>query len=218
MQDDLFSRIKKAIVELDAQNVAKLTEEVMQTGVDPIEAIQKAYMTGVRKVGDLFEAGEYFLPELVAAGAMVKEATGKIKKLIPKDKVISKGKVVLGTVQGDIHDLGKNLVGTMLSANGFEVIDIGVDCPTDKFIDQALEINAELIGASCLLTMSAPEQNKLVERLKERGLRDRFKVIIGGAAADSEWADEIGSDGYAADLAEAVQLASLLIGKTKEGE
>ena len=147
---------------------------------------------------------------------MVREATGKVKRLIPKDTVVSKGKVVLGTVQGDVHDLGKNLVGTMLSANGFEVLDIGVDCPPDRFIDQALEINAELIGASCLLTMSAPEQKKLMERLKERGVRDRFKVIIGGAAVDNAWADEIGSDGFAADLAEAVQLASLLIGQPRE--
>lgn len=217
MEDDLFSRIQKAIIALDEKKLAELTNEVTGTDVDPMQAIQKGYVQGIQKVGEYFETGDYFLPELVVAAAMVKEAVDKVEKLIPKDKVVLRGKIVLGTVLGDIHDIGKNLVGTMLTANGFDVIDIGIDCPVEKFADRAIQEDAQLIGVSCLLTMTAPEQKKLIEHLKERGIRDRFKVIVGGAAADSDWAKEIGSDGYAADLIKAVELASSLISKGKGG-
>ncbi len=211
MSDDLYSNIQKAIIELDDHALAKLTEDVVASGVDLIEALQKAYAVGIRKVGDLFESGEYFLPELVSAGAMVKEAVQKLESLIPAEQGLNKGKIVLGTVEGDIHDLGKNLVGNMLAAGGFKVVDLGVDCPVDKFIDCAIEEKAQLIGASCLLTMTVPELGKLLRRLKEREVRDRFKVIIGGAAVDKAWAEEIGADGYGLDLIAAVQVASSLI-------
>ena len=215
MSDDLYSNIQKAIVDLDEQKLAELTEEVIGSGTDLIGALQKAYAVGIRKVGDLFESGEYFLPELVSAGAMVKEAVQKVESLIPADKNFSKGKIVLGTVEGDIHDLGKNLVGSMLSAGGFEVVDLGVDCSADKFIDRAIEEKAQLIGASCLLTMTTPELGKLLRRLKEREVRDRFKVIVGGAAVDKSWAEEIGADGYGLDLIAAVQVASSLINRSE---
>ena len=213
MTDDLFSKIREAIVVLDDESLVDFTDEIINSGVDPLEAIQKAYVVGIRKVGELFESGEYFLPELVRAAEIAKNSVSKVEKLIPKDKSISKGKIVLGTVLGDIHDIGKSLVGTMLVANGFEVIDLGVDCHPEKFVDQAVEENADIIGASCLLTMTAPEQKKLIECLKERGVRDRVKVIVGGAAVTSAWADEIGADGYGVDLMEAVQVVESLMGR-----
>ena len=144
---------------------------------------------------------------------MVKESVSRVEDLIPKEKQVSKGKILMGTVEGDIHDLGKSLVGTMLSAAGFDVVDIGIDCPVNRFIDRALEEKADIIGASCLLTMTVLEQKKLIDRLKERGIRDKFKVMVGGAAVDRSWASEIGADGYGADLTEAVQIASKLLGK-----
>jgi methylmalonyl-CoA mutase cobalamin-binding domain/chain len=125
--------------------------------------------------------------------------------------VIHKSKVVIGTVAGDIHDIGKNLVISWMSTQGFEMVDIGVDCPVDKFIDRAIEEEADIIGASCLLTMTAPEQMKLVERMKERGLRESFKVLVGGAAIDKAWAEEIGADGFAGDMREAAEVALSLL-------
>jgi len=216
MSEDLFSEIQKAIVDLDEEKVSRLTEEVIARAIDPMEAIEKAFTPGIQRVGQLFEAGDYFLPELIIAGKMVKEAAGKIEKLIPPEQILRKGKIVLGTVQGDIHDIGKNLVATMLSTRGLEVIDIGVDCPADKFIDRALEEKTDLIGASCLLTMTVPQQAKLIECLKVRGLRDRFRVLLGGAATDRAWAGRIGADGFGQDLREAAEVALALLEKKKE--
>ena len=215
-REELFSRIEKSIVELDEESLTKLTEEAITTKVDLVEVTEKAYMVGIQRVGELFEVGDYFLPELIRAAEIVKEAITKIEKLIPQDKVIRKGKIVIGTVAGDIHDIGKNLVITWLSTQGFEVVDIGVDCPVDKFIDRAIEENTDIIGASCLLTMTAPEQKKLIERMKERGVRERFKVLIGGAAIDGARASEIGADGFAGDMREAAEVALSLLAERKE--
>ncbi len=214
MPEDLFAKIQQAVVELDEESLRKLTEEAIAAKVDPAEAIDKAYTAGIRKVGELFEKGDYFLPELIRAAAIVKEAVAKVEKLIPEGQVIRKGKIVMGTVAGDIHDIGKNLVIIWISTRGIEAVDIGVDCPVDRFIDRAIEENADIIGASCLLTMTAPEQKRLIERMKERGIRHRFKVLVGGAAIDEAWAEEIGADGFADDMKEAADVAlSLLAGR-----
>ena len=150
MSEELFGKIQKAVVELDEESLHKLTEEAIAAKVDPVEAIEKAYTVGIQKVGELFETGDYFLPELIRGAEIVKDAVTKMEKLIPPDRVIRKGKIVIGTVAGDIHDIGKNLVITWVSTRGFEMVDIGVDCPVDKFIDRALEENADIIGVSCL--------------------------------------------------------------------
>lgn len=146
---------------------------------------------------------------------MVRVSVEKIRKLIPNDQVLFKGKIVLGTVAGDIHDIGKNLVKIWMSTQGFEVVDIGVDCPVDTFIDRAIEEKANLIGASCLLTTLTPEQKKLVERMKERGVRGDFLVIIGGAAVDAAYARDIEADGFGSDLQEAAEVAISLLAKTR---
>lgn len=216
MQDDIFAKIREAIVSLDEVKLDQLTGEIVAKKVNALEAIEKAYAVGIQEVGAMFERGDYFLPELVQAAEMVKASVARLQKLIPKGQGISKGKVVIGTVQGDIHDIGKHLVATMLSTRGIEVIDIGVDCPVAKFIDRAVEEKADIIGASTLLTMTAPEQVKLIESLQERGMRERFKVIVGGAAVDRTWAEKIGADGFGADLNEAVNVVlSLLDEKDK---
>ncbi|MBI2860566.1 MAG: cobalamin B12-binding domain-containing protein [Chloroflexi bacterium] len=215
MSEELFSGIQNAIVELNEQALSDLTGEVLAAGVNPVKVIEEAYTVGIQRVGKLFEDGDYFLPELIAAAEMVKDSVDRLQKTIPKGSIKDKGVFLIGTVAGDIHDIGKNLVATMLSTQGIKVIDIGVDCPVDKFIDRALEEEADIIGASCLLTMTAPEQKKLVDRLRERGLRDRFKVIVGGAAVDHTWARDIGSDGYAADLKEAVDVALSMLAAGK---
>jgi methanogenic corrinoid protein MtbC1 len=211
MAEELYAKIQKAIVDLDKESLNKLTEEAIATKVDPVEAIEKAYTVGIQRVGKLFEVGDYFLPELINGAQIVKEAVTEIEKLIPRDRLISKGKVVIGTVAGDIHDIGKNLVITWMSTQGLEVVDIGVDCPVDKFIDRAIEEKADIIGASCLLTMTAPEQMKLIKRIEERGQRERFKVIVGGAAINKAWAEEIGADGFGGDMTEAAEVALSLL-------
>lgn len=211
MAEELYAKIQKAIVDLDKESLNKLTEEAIATKVDPVEAIDKAYTVGIQRVGKLFEIGDYFLPELIHGAQIVKESVTEIEKLIPRDRVSRKGKVVIGTVAGDIHDIGKNLVIGWMSTQGLEMVDIGVDCPVDKFIDRAIEEKADIIGASCLLTMTAPEQMKLVKRMEERGQRERFKVIVGGAAIDKAWAEEIGADGFAGDMREAAEVALSLL-------
>lgn len=215
MNEELFSRIQQAIVGLAEEDLARLTEEVLATGTDPVAAIEKAYMPGIQKVGELFETGEYFLPELIQAAEIAKAAISKIEKSIPRGQIVRKGKIVIGTVKGDIHDIGKNLVITWIATRGIEAIDLGVDCHVDRFIDRALEENADIIGASCLLTSTAPEQERLIKRMREREVRDRFQVVVGGAAIDSIWAEKIGADGYAADLREAAEVILSLLARKK---
>jgi len=214
-KEELFSKIQKSIVELDEEAITKLTDEVLAKRLDPIEVIDEAYTTGIQQVGRLFETGEMFLPEMLGAADLVRKAVSKIERLLPRRKMTRKGKIVIGTVAGDIHDIGKNLVITWLSIQGFEVVDIGVDCPADKFIDSAIEEEADIVGASCLLTMTAPEQKKLIERMKERNVRERFKVLVGGAAINNLFAKEMGADGYAADMKEAADVALSLLAERR---
>lgn len=211
--NELFGQIQTAIVELDDAEVMNLTEKVVTSGADMVEAVEKGYTAGIRTIGEKFESGEVFLPELVFGAKMVKEALTELEKLMPGQNVEKLGKFIMGTVAGDIHDIGKDLVVTMLSTRGIEVIDIGVDCPVDKFIDAAIEHKADIIGASCLLTMTLPELKKLAERMQERGVRDDFKFVVGGAAVSQEYADMIGADGYGADLKEAVDISLSFLSK-----
>jgi trimethylamine corrinoid protein len=212
-KEELFSKIQGAVVELNEEKLIRLTKELTTSGIDLFEAIEKAYTKGIRKVGDRFDSGEFFLPELIKAGKIVKDAISEIKKFVPKEQIVHKGKMVIGTVQGDMHNLGKDLVATMLETRGIETIDIGVDCSVDKFIDRAIEENVDIIGVSCLLTTTVLEQKKLIDRMVELEVRDRFKVIIGGAAVDAAWSKKIGADGYGANIKEAVDLTLSLINK-----
>ena len=218
MHEELFKKIQAVIIELDEQSLTKFTAKAIEAGISPMELIEKAYIVGIKRVGELFDKGEYFLPELVLGARIVAETISKVKEFIPQGQELNKGKVVIGTVKGDIHDIGKNLVIMWLSTRGIEVIDIGVDCHVNTFIDRALEENADIIGASSLLTMTAPEQQKLIESIKEHGLRERFKVIVGGAAINAAWAKEIGADGFAKDLKEATHLVSCLLEERKGGK
>jgi len=213
--NSFYSALQKAILEFDDQSITRLTEQIVETGIDPVEAIEKGYIPIIQKVGELFEAGDLFLPELVRTAVLVKEAITKVEKLIPKEKITDRGKVVIGTVQGDIHDIGKDLVINWLSTRGIKIIDIGVDCKVDRFIDYALDENADIIGASALLTTTVPEQEKLIQRLKERGLRNQFEVIVGGAAIDASWAKKIGADGYGKDLVETAEVVQSLLAARK---
>ena len=174
--------------------------------------INEGLTKGIQRVGDLFASGEYFLPELIIGAEAMKRALAVLEPAMVGDQsreVV--GTVVLGTVEGDMHEIGKTLVGTMLIANGFKVIDLGVDQSADKFVAAVKENEAEIVGASALLTTTMLQQGKLIEALEEAGLRDQVKVMVGGAPVTQSFASEIGADGYAEDAISAVDLAFRLV-------
>jgi len=214
-KDDLLSRMRRSVVDGDPAQAARLARDGLAAGLDPLDAIEKGYADGIQEVGVLWERGEYFLPELVASAESMKAAMAVLQPaLSASSREASRlGKAVIGTIEGDIHDIGKNLVAAMLQAHGFEVVDLGADVRIDRFIDRAEADGADLICASALLTTTMFNQKRLVERLRERNLRSRFKVLVGGAPANQAWADSIGADGYGENALAAVRAAKKLLGR-----
>jgi trimethylamine corrinoid protein len=212
---ELFAKMKDAIVAGNRETAAALAAEAVQGGLDLLEVVEKGYVPGIQKVGDLWEEGEYFLPELISSAEAMKAAMALIDPELQKRHLGSRtgGRIVIGTVEGDIHDIGKNLVASMLQAGGFEVHDLGADVKMERFIDKAEEVGAAMICLSALLTTTMTNQKRLVGLLRDRGLRDKYKVLVGGAPASRKWAEEIGADGYAENAVAAVKLAKSLAGK-----
>jgi len=211
---ELYTKMEKTVLEGDMDAAAELADESLNQGLDPLEVINKGYLIGLQKVGDLWEKGELFLPEMVQGAETMKAAMAKLQPalLAKKESVKTLGKVVIGTVHGDIHEIGKSIVGTMLSANGFEVVDLGADTPNEDFINKAKEIDADIIALSALLTTTMPEQKAIIELIKKEGLANKIKVIVGGAPVSQSWSDEIGASGYAEDAVAAVNLCKSLMG------
>ncbi len=209
----IFQEMEKAVIEGDEQRSAQLAREAIDMGIDPLEALEHGYGKGMEKLGDCFEKGEVFLPEILLGEDAMKAAIEILKPKIEekKGKVGSKGKIVIGTIKGDVHDIGKNVVKLFLSVAGFEVIDIGRDVPVKSFIDTAVKENAQIIAASALMTTTMIYMPDLIRELKELGLRKRFKVMIGGAPVIKSWADEIGADGYGKNTKEAIEVALTLV-------
>ncbi|MCX6577344.1 MAG: B12-binding domain-containing protein [Candidatus Aminicenantes bacterium] len=214
-KDDLLKDMAQAIVEGDRQAAEALAKEALARNLDLHEVVEKGYIPGIQKVGDLWERGDYFLPELITSAECMKAAMAVLRPALERARIadVSLGKVVIGTIEGDIHDIGKNLVASMLSANGFEVSDLGADVKLERFIQSALDMKADFICLSALLTTTMLGQRRFMELLKERGLRSQFKVLVGGAPVNQKWADSIGADGYAENAPAAVKLAKSLRGK-----
>ncbi|MBN2205944.1 MAG: corrinoid protein [Candidatus Aminicenantes bacterium] len=214
-KDDLLALMRSSVIDGDAGRAEQLARDGLAAGLDPLEAIEKGYAAGIQEVGTLWEQGEYFLPELVAGAESMKRAMAVLGPALSASarEAGRLGRAVIGTIEGDIHDIGKNLVGAMLQAHGFEVVDLGADVQVDRFIDRAEAEGADLICASALLTTTLFNQKRLVERLRERNLRSRFKVLVGGAPANHAWAEAIGADGYGENALAAVRAAKKLLGR-----
>jgi corrinoid protein of di/trimethylamine methyltransferase len=208
MTEEIFQKMAQAVVDGEPEDAKALAEQALEMGLDPLTCIDQGLTKGIQRVGELFSSGEFFLPELIIGADTMKAALEVLEPAMLADQkreVVAK--VVLGTVKGDLHEIGKTLVGTMLTANGFQVIDIGVDKPVDDFIAAIKESGATIVGASALLTTTMLEQRKLIESLKQAGLRQQVKVMVGGAPVTASFADEIGADGFAEDAISAVNLA-----------
>jgi corrinoid protein of di/trimethylamine methyltransferase len=207
----ILLKISDAVRYGKKDEIEKLAEEVIASGIDPIEAIQKGGIVGLDLLGQGFEDLEVFLPELMMGGETMKILIEKLTPYLEGKTSAFEGKVVIGTVKGDLHDIGKNLVSTQLSINGFNVIDLGVDVSTNKFIEQANEIGADIIAMSSLLTTSAYYMEELINRLEHDNIRSRFKVIVGGGPIDPVWAKKIGSDAYSRTAVGAVKICKELM-------
>lgn len=214
MSDELFQAMAQSVIDGEVDDARRLAQEAIERGIDPLEAINKGFVVGVNYVGEQFAAGEMFLPDLVLAGEAMKAAVEVLEPELARRGTERQmlGTVVIGTIEGDIHDIGKTLVATMLSTAGFKVHDLGVDVPVSTFIDKAREVEADIVGVSALLTTTMVKQRDVVEALEEAGLRSRVKVMVGGAPVTQGWADEIGADGYSEDAIGAVAVAKRLVG------
>ena len=213
-QDQFYGEISDAIVNLDKEKAIELANRAVTKKMNLLEVIEKGYGDGIRRIGDLWEEGEFFLPELMLGGNIMQESMNiLLPSLKESGTSASQGVVVIATIEGDIHSIGKTIVGTMLSANGFDVYDLGADVPVEKIIEVAVEKNADVIGVSALLTTTMFGQKKIIDILEDREIRDKFKVIIGGAPVTKEWTDECNADGFAGSAVEAVKLVKNLLNK-----
>jgi corrinoid protein of di/trimethylamine methyltransferase len=212
--NEQLHQLQEAVVIGDPERARKLAAEVLAAGIGPLVAVDEALNPGMQIVGDKFESGEYFIPDLMMSAEAMKAAMTVFEPELITSQTHREvlGTVVIGTVQGDIHEIGKSLVATMLSATGFEVHDLGVDVPAEKFVRQVQETGANVVGLSALLTTTMRNQETVIQALRVAGLRDRVKVIIGGAPASPEWAETIGADAYAENANEAVGVAKNLLG------
>jgi corrinoid protein of di/trimethylamine methyltransferase len=214
MTEELFTAMRQSVIDGDPDAAMDLATEALATGVDPIAAIDEGYVPGIRLVGEQFRSGEMFLPDMMAAAVAMQKAIAILEPEMLARSVQRQvlGRVVIGTVKGDIHEIGKNLVGMMLMANGFEVHDLGVNVTPEQFVEKVREVDANVVGMSALLTTTMVGQRAVIQALSDAGLRDTVKVIIGGAPVTRTWADEIGADGYSEDAAGAVTLTRTLLG------
>ena len=213
MSEELFKRMAQSVIDGEEGEAQALAQEALDRGIDPLAAINEGLTPGMDVVGELYSTGEYFLPDLIMGGEAMKAALAVLEPVLAasgqqRDVL---GTVVLGSVKGDIHEIGKALVGSMLSANGFMVHDLGIDVESDVFVDKAREYDADIVALSALLTTTMLLQRDVIDLLAEAGLGDRVKVMVGGSPVTQGWADQIGADGFAEDAANAVVVAKKLM-------
>ncbi|MBW2494580.1 MAG: corrinoid protein [Deltaproteobacteria bacterium] len=213
MMKELFDEASNAVTDANQDLVRSVVERALAAGIDAAELLEKGFIPGIAEVGEKFENEEIFLPRLFMSSEAMKLAAELCNKAIKSDEITSKGVVVLGTVQGDIHDIGKSIVASFLAASGFTVHDLGRDVSPEAFVDKAVEVNADVIGTSALLTTTMKAQKNLEDILKEESLKGKIKTMVGGVPVNQAWADSIGADGYAEDAAGAARKIKELVGK-----
>lgn len=214
----VIEEAKKYLVAQDKEKVEELSKKLISEGVNPLELMNEAFIPGINEVGDLFGRGKLFLPELMQAADAMKVATDIINEALTKNGAVTQKKsasVLIATVKGDVHDIGKCIVVSLMKANGFDVIDLGRDVAVDTIIEEAIEADVDVIGTSALLTTTMTQQKVLEEALKSAGLKDRFITLVGGAPCTPRWAARIGADAYAEDAQDGVVKAKELISQKK---
>jgi corrinoid protein of di/trimethylamine methyltransferase len=214
MTEDLFAAMRQSVIDGDADVAAELARKALAAGVSPLAAIDEGYAQGMHDVGEQFRCGDMYLPDMMLAARAMQKAIGILEPEMLARSAQRRilGRVVIGTAKGDIHEIGKNLVGLMLTASGFEVHDLGVDVAPERFVEKVREVKANVVGISALLTTTMVGQRAVIQALADAGLRDGVKVIVGGAPVTRGWADEIGADGYGEDAVGAVAIARALVG------
>jgi trimethylamine corrinoid protein len=213
MTDTIYEGAADAILKGDAVKAAEVAKQGIEEGIDPVVLLNSGFIPGIQKVGELFGTGKLFLPELMLSSGAMQAATDIINEKIPGGSGKEKGRFLIGTVQGDVHDIGKTIVVSLLKANGFEVKDLGRDVPVDRFINEAEKWRADIIGTSALLTTTMEQQKLLELALQKAGLREKYKTIVGGAPVTQRWAKRIGADAFAENATEGVRLAAVLMQK-----
>jgi corrinoid protein of di/trimethylamine methyltransferase len=214
MPKELLTEITASLVECEAPDlVAVLSQKALEQGEEPLTIINQGLVPGMEIVGEKFQTGEYFLPHMIIAANAMQQAMGLLEPelLARQQSVEGQGVFVIGSVQGDIHEIGKSLIATMMLASGFQVHDLGIDVAPETFVEKVQETDADLVGLSALLTTTMAGQRDVLEALQEAGIRDRVKVMVGGAPVTEEWAESIGADGYAEDVVSAIELAKYLL-------
>jgi trimethylamine corrinoid protein len=214
MESELYEKMRNSILDGDEELSAELAQSALDENVDLTKAMNEGFLKGIQEVGELYQAGEYFLPELVCSADAMKAAleimTPALKKA-SSSAGIAKGTVVIATVEGDVHDIGKKIVAAMLTAAGYEVFDLGIDVPIEKIVETVAERKPDILGLSALLTTTMQEQKNTIALLEKENLRDQVKVIIGGAPVSSKWAEMIHADGYSDNAVDAVKLVERLL-------
>jgi corrinoid protein of di/trimethylamine methyltransferase len=208
MSTEMINKLAQAVIDGEAEDAISLARQALEEGINPLACIDDGLTKGIQRVGELFANGEYYLPEMIISADAMKAALDILEPALTGDQereVVAT--VVLGTVEGDLHEIGKTLVGTMLTANGFNVVDIGVDKPASEFINAIKENDATIVGASALLTTTMLQQKRIIDAIDGAGLREQVKVMVGGAPVTQSYAEQIGADGYAEDAVSAVDLA-----------
>ncbi len=211
MSEKIFAAAMEAIIKGDAGKAADTARQGLDEGIAPLELMDKGFVPGINEVGEQFESGQIFIPGLVTSAAAMEKATEIINAAIPAETQTVQGRVVIGTVEGDMHDIGKTIVVALLKANGFDVLDLGRDVAIDRFIDVAEKFGAHIIGSSTLLTTTMGVQTELEKELTKQGLRRKYRTVVGGAPVTQRWANRIGADAYAQDANDGVKKIKALL-------
>jgi trimethylamine corrinoid protein len=216
-ESGILKRMNSALQATDEKAAEAAAKEAVEAGIDPVRAVEEGFAPAIRELGDKFERMEIFLPQLVMAANAMKAGLMVLEQAMKKagTELKYKGSVVLGTVEGDIHDIGKTIVGAMLSSAGYKVHDLGIEVPITRFLETAEEIKADIIASSALLSTTMIRQKEMIEFLSGKSQKDKYIIIVGGAPVTQKWADEIGADGYAEDAVKAVRVLNELMDKRK---